>query len=165
MADNEMNSLEPSRFVDGQPMLLAGLRRHHSYTGAAESIPAQWQAFRALDDIPHRRGTVAYGVMCGADPANKTFEYMCAVEVAEFDDAAPHLGRMRVPAQHYAVFEHLGHVSSIWKTWDAIWHHWLPRSGYVPVNGPEFELYDERFVHTGTGGVEVWVSVQPAAGG
>lgn len=158
-----MPSIEPSRFVHGRPMLLAGLRRHHTYAGAAESIPAQWEAFRGLGPIPHQRGTVAYGAMCGADPANQTFEYMCAVEVAEFDPAAPHLGRMRIPPQHYAVFEHPGHVSTLRQTWDAIWHHWLPRSGCVPVDGPEFEVYGAGFdVGTGTGGIEIWSPVQPA---
>ena len=158
--------LEPIRFVQGRPMLLAGLRRHHSFAAAAEGIPAQWRAFRQLASVPHQRGATAYGVMCAGDPRTQTMEYMTGVEVAEFDDAAPHLGRMRVPAQHYAVFAHPGDASTLRNTWDAIWHEWLPRSGCTPADGPEFEVYGEGFdPETGTGRIEIWSPVQPPDGG
>jgi predicted transcriptional regulator YdeE len=61
----------------------------------------------------------------------------------------------------YAVFTHHGHVSTLHTTWDAIWHEWLPRSGYRMANTPEFERYDERFdPRTGSGTIEVWCSIQ-----
>lgn len=145
-------------------MLLAGLRQHHTFAGAVESIAAQWEAFRRLGPIPHQQGGTVYGVMCGADMENQTFEYMMGVEVAEFDSAATHLGRMRIPPQHYAVFPHAGHVSTLAATWQAIWNEWLPRSGHVPVHGPEFEVYGEGFdPRTGAGGIEVWTAIQPPA--
>jgi AraC family transcriptional regulator len=146
-------------------MLLAGLRRQHTFAGAAAGIAAQWREFRGSGSIPHRVGDVAYGVLCGGDPAAQVMEYMCAVEVSEFD--AAHAGRMRVPPQHYAVFEHAGPASGIQATWLAIWNEWLPRSGgYQLANGPEFERYDDRFdPRTGTGVVEVWASVVPPAAG
>ena len=157
-----MTSIEPSRFDDGRAMLLGGVRRDHSFAGMAESVPAQWQAFNALGTLPGQQGTTAYGVICTASPEAQTLEYMCGAEVAAFDALPPDLGRMRIPAQHYAVFEHRGHVSTIRETWDAIWNDWLPRSGYVPVDGPEFAVYDDRFdVRTGTGGIEIWSPVQP----
>ena len=160
-----MTSVEPTRFVQGRAMQLAGLRRHHSFAGAAQSIAEQWEAFRALGPIPHRRGGVFYGVLCGGDEEARTLEYMCAVEVAEFAPDAPHLGRMRVPEQHYAVFEHTGHASTISSVWRAIWHDWLPRSGHALANGPEFEVYGEGFdPRTGVGRVEIWASIHPAAG-
>lgn len=140
-------------------MLFAGLRQHHTFAGGAETIPAQWQAFTRLGRLPGQRGTVAYGVICSGDPATETFEYMTAVEVDEFDDAHP--GRMRVPPQRYAVFEHAGHVSTVWQTWKAIWHEWLPRSGHKGANAPDFEVYGERFdPRTGEGGIEIWFPIQ-----
>jgi AraC family transcriptional regulator len=155
-------SIEPSRYEDGRPMQCAGLRRHHTFAGAAEGIPAQWQEFRQSGPIPHRQGTNAYGVICTGDPQTQTMEYMCAVEVSEFSPDAPHPGRMRVPPQHYAVFEHPGHVSTTHQTWDAIHNDWLPRSGRKAVNGPDFEVYAERFdPRTGTGGFEIWFPVEP----
>lgn len=152
-----MNPLEPVRFEDGRPMLLAGLRQTHTFAGAEEGIAAQWRAFRALGAIPHQRGTASYGVLCGGDVQAQTMEYMCAVEVSEFDPAHP--GRMRVPPQHYAVFEHTAPPAAVQQTWLAIWNQALPRAGLVPVNGPEFELYGERFEKTGV--IEIWAPVQP----
>jgi AraC family transcriptional regulator len=147
----------------GRAMLLAGLRRHHSFAGAAEGIAAQWEDFRRLGPIPHQQGETIYGVLCGGNPEAQTMEYMCAVEVAAFDPAATHPGRMRIPPQHYAVFEHPGHVSTLQASWDAIWNDWLPRLGLVPVDGPEFERYGERFdPRTGVGAIEIWSPVQPA---
>ncbi len=157
-------SLEPIRFVQGRPMLMAGVRRHHTFAEAARGIAAQWAEFRASGPIPHRQGSVAYGLLCGGDPATQVMEYMCGVEVSEFD--AAHVGRMRIPPQYYAVFEHAGHASGLQATWQAIWNDWLPRSGYTPVDGPEFELYREDFdPRTGTGGIEVWSPVLPPAAG
>lgn len=139
-------------------MLLAGVRRTHSFAGAAEGIPAQWREFHGLGPIPHQRGTVHYGVLCGADPQAQTMEYMCAVEVAEFDPAHP--GRMRVPPQHYGVFEHTGPRAAVQHTWQAIWNEALPAAGLVALHGPEFEVYGERFdAATGTGVIEIWAAV------
>ncbi|HEX6373969.1 MAG TPA: GyrI-like domain-containing protein [Longimicrobium sp.] len=161
-----MTSIEPDRIVERGAMLLAGLRRVHSFGGAGDSIPEQWRAFRELGALPGRQGTAAYGVMCGADPAAQTFEYMTGAEVAALDALPPGLGRMRVPAQAYAVFTHRGHVSTLHATWDAIWNEWLPRSGYRLANTPEFELYDARFdPRTGAGVIEVWASILPAPDG
>ena len=156
-------SLEPIRFEQGRPMLLAGLRRQHTFADAARGIAAQWREFRQMDPIPHRQGDVTYGVLCGGDPVAQVMEYMCAVEVSEFD--AAHTGRMRVAPQHYAVFEHTGPAAALLATWQAIWNDWLPRSGYRMANGPEFEVYDARFdPRTGTGLVEVWTSIVSATG-
>jgi AraC family transcriptional regulator len=154
-------SLEPSRYHDGRPMLFAGLRRHHTFAEAVEGIPAQWREFRRMGPFAHRQGSTAYGVICSGDEAAQTMEYMCAVEVSEFDPDAT-LGRMRVPPQHYAVFEHPGPVSTVRSTWDSIYHDWLPRSGRTAANGPDFEVYDERFdPRTGEGGIEIWFPVEP----
>ena len=156
-------------------MLLAGLRRHHTFDGAAATIPAQWSELAALLPLPGQQGATTYGVVCGSVPAERTFEYMCGVEVAAFDAVPRELGRMRVPGQRYAVFTHRGHVAGLRATWDAIWHDWLPRSGHQPANTPDFERYDERFdARTGRGeieisfpiaapGQEVWTHGRPAS--
>jgi AraC family transcriptional regulator len=158
--------IEPDRIVDGPAMLLAGLRRVHSFATAAESLAEQWRAFRELGTLPGQQGTAAYGVMCGADPQAQTFEYMTGAEVASFDGLSGEYGRMRVPAQRYAVFTHRGPTSTLHTTWDAVWNDWIPRSGHQPAHTPEFERYDERFdPRTGTGVIEVWASIIPGPGG
>ena len=158
-----MSTLEPVRYVQGRPMLLAGIRRHHTFAGMAKGIPTQWEDFLKLGPLPTQVGTTAYGAICGGDPKTQQMEYMCAVEVQSFDAVPKELGRMRVPAVRYAVFLHEGNVATIQATWKQIFSTWLPSSGMRSANTPDFELYDERFDGaTGDGGVEIWLGVQPA---
>ncbi len=148
------------RLENGRPMLLAGIRRHHAYASAGETITAQWREFEELARIEDQAGSVAYGVMCGGNPDTQQFEYMCAVEVSSFDKLPASLGRMRVPAAYYAVFEHGGNVATVQETWNAIWKTWLPESGFVPANSPDFERYDEHFDSaTGEGGLEIFFPI------
>ncbi len=106
-----MSTLEPVRYVQGRPMLLAGIRRHHAFAGMAKGIPTQWEDFLKLGPLPTQVGTTAYGAICGGDPKTEQMEYMCAVEVQSFDAVPKELGRMRVPAVRYAVFLHEGNVA------------------------------------------------------
>jgi AraC family transcriptional regulator len=153
--------IEPSRYADGRAMLLAGLRRQHAFADVATTIPAQWADFQRLGMIAGQRGDTTYGVVCGSDMERQSFEYMCGIEVDAFDALPAGMGRMRVPAQHYAVFVHEGHVDGLRATWDAIWNDWLPRSGIHPADTPDFELYDDRFDReTGRGVIEIWFPIQ-----
>lgn len=157
-----MTNFQPDRIAEGRAMLLGGLRRPHAFRTAQETMAAQWQAFQAMGMPPGRQGTAAYGVICGADPAAETMEYMTGVEVASLAELPPEYGRMRVPPQRYAVFTHRGHTSTLRETWDAIWR-WLPGSGYASAQTPDFEIYDDRFdPATGTGEIEIWVPIQDA---
>lgn len=161
-AEQEMNVTVPPRFEDGRAMLLAGLRAHHDFDAAGAGIPAQWQRFLGFGLVPPTGATI-YGVMCGTDQAQRRFEYMCAVEVPSFEALPADFGRMRIPAQHYAVFTHKGHMSTIRQTWDAIWSQWLPTSGFRPANTPDFERYDKRFnPMTGAGVMEIWFPIERA---
>ena len=156
-------TIDPTRFAEGRAMLLAGIRRHHAFATASDTIPAQWRDLGAMGTLPGQQGAVTYGVICGSDPARGTFEYMSGVEVDGFDALPPATGRMRVPAQRYAVFTHEGHVSGLRQAWDAIWGDWLPRSGEKPADTPDFERYDERFdPATGRGTIEIWFPVATA---
>ena len=68
---------------------------------------------------------------------------------------------MRIPAQHYAVFEHHGHVSGIQSLWQHVMDEWLPGSGWRSAHKPDFERYDSRFDPvTKTGLVELWLGVE-----
>lgn len=154
-----MRTFSPDRFVDGQPMLLAGLRRRHDFHAMHTGIPEQWQDFHALAAIPGRTGQNLYGVICGADAGG--CEYLCGVEVVSLTELPADLGRMRVPAQRYAVFVHDGHVSTLRQTWQQIMD-WLPISNYVSAQAPDFEVYGPAYdTATGMGGTEVWIGVQP----
>jgi AraC family transcriptional regulator len=146
------------RFESAPAMLVAGLRRQHAMSEAPASIPRQWSDFMQLD-LPAVNAQRAVGAYCSMSADG--FEYLTGVEVEGFDDLPDDVGRMRIPAQDYAVFVHDGHVSEIGRTWQGIWKDWLPGSGYEDADTPPFELYDERFdPATGEGGFEIWFPVR-----
>ncbi len=154
-----MPMLQPIRFESAHAMLLAGIRRSHSLNAPGSGIARQWQEFVSLLPMPDQRGSVRYGVMCGATATS--FEYLCGVEVRSFAALSLTSGRMRIAQQRYAVFVHRGAITAIAATWQAILHDWLPGNGaYVSAHKPDFERYDERFdPATGSGEVEIWISV------
>ena len=114
-------------------------------------------------DIDHSRSRsaqVAYGVCCNGDDSGN-FDYVAAVEVADFSDLPREFGRVRIPEQKYAVFTHSDHISTIRRTVNTIWNQWLPASGMKAADAPFFERYDENFDPlTGNGGLEIWIPVK-----
>ena len=115
---------------------------------------------RPSTTFPARIGKVAYGVCCNGDDAGN-FDYIAGVEVADFSDLPREFARVRIPEQKYAVFTHAEHISTIRRTVNTIWNHWLPISGMKAADAPSFERYDEKFdPATGNGGLEIWVPVR-----
>jgi AraC family transcriptional regulator len=160
MDSTAFEKIAPPRFETGKPMLVAGIsERIHCENGAV--IPGQWHRFhQTIDNVPARIGKVEYGVCCNGDDAGN-FDYIAGVEVADFSDLPREFGRVRIPAQKYAVFTHSDHISTIRRTINTIWNHWLPASGHEVADAPNFERYDERFDPvTGDGGLEIWVPIK-----
>jgi AraC family transcriptional regulator len=154
-----MNTFTPIRFEAGRPMLLGGLRKYHAFAEADTGIAAQWEEFLLWRELPGLTGTIRYGVMCGHDAAG--FEYMCGVEVEAFERLPEGTGRIRVPAQRYAVFTHTGNGSSLRSTWMKIFA-WLESGPWASAHKPDFERYDlTADPLTGTGEIEIGVGVVP----
>src|SRR5580693_9000265 len=154
------DNLQPPRFATGKPLLVAGLGERISLEKSA-GIPGLWQRFhQSVANIPGRIGNVAYGVCCNGDDAGN-FDYISGVEVSDFSDLPREFARVRIPEQRYAVFTHSDHISTIRRTVNTIWNHWLPASGLKAADAPNFERYDEKFNPvTGDGGLEIWVPVK-----
>ncbi|MCC5982175.1 MAG: AraC family transcriptional regulator [Oceanicaulis sp.] len=152
--------LAPPRMERRGVLLLAGLGARYSYAGN-EGIPAQWGRFAPhIGHVPGQVGDAAYGVCCNFDDAGH-FDYVCAVEVKDFEGLPAEFTRLRVPAQHYGVFTHSGHVSALPSTIAAIWGDGLSRAGLVAADAPTFERYGPQFdPMRGEGGVEIWVPVE-----
>jgi AraC family transcriptional regulator len=159
MDETPITELEPPRFENNGPLLIAGLGERYTCETAA-GIPAQWQRFQPyIGNLAGQVGNTAYGVSCNSDGAGN-FDYICGVEVRDFSDLPPALSPIRVPAQKYAVFSHRDHISAIRRTWSTIWNQWLPQSGYEVLDAPDFERYDQRFdPKTGIGGLEIWIPI------
>ena len=154
------DNLQAPRFQTGKPLLVAGIgERYTCETSAA--IPGQWRRFhQSVANFPGRIGPVAYGVCCNGDDAGN-FDYIAGVEVADFSDLPREFSRVRIPEAKYAVFTHSDHISTIRRTVNTIWNHWLPASGLKAADAPNFERYDENFDPlTGNGGLEIWIPVK-----
>lgn len=155
-----VSNLVPPRFETLQPMVLAGLLERHNCQSAA-GIPDQWQRFTPyLGAIPGQKENVAYGVKCNFD-GESNFDYLCGVEISGTPVLPRGLTTFQLPAQHYAVFTHRGHIASIRSMHAAIWNQWFPESGHKAADAPTFERYGPEFdPRTGLGGVEIWVPIE-----
>jgi AraC family transcriptional regulator len=160
MDETLLTHLELPRFEDGKPFLVAGLSERYT-CDTSTAIPSQWQRFGAyFGKVPGQMGGVAYGVCYNADDAGN-FDYLCGVEVSDFSALPAELSRVRIAAQRYAVFSHREHISTIRRTLNTIWNQWLPASGHVPADAPNFERYSEQFDPvSGMGGLEIWLPLK-----
>ena len=160
MDETLLINLKPSRFENGERLLIAGLGGRYMCEGSA-GIPSQWQRFLPhLGQIPGRLGRITYGVCYNSDDAGN-FDYVCGVEVNDFSRLPADWSRVRIPEQKYAIFCQREHISTIRSTWNTIWNNWLPESGYEAVDAPDFERYGDDFDSvTGTGGFEVWIPIK-----
>jgi len=160
MESTAFDTIAPPRFETGKAMLVAGVGDRFSHDNGA-GIPGLWQRFHQyVQNFPGRIGQVAYGVCTNGDDAGN-FDYIAGVEVADFSDLPREFSRVRIAEQRYAVFTHTDHISTIRRTINTIWNHWLPTSGHKMADAPTFERYDEKFdPATGDGGFEIWVPIR-----
>ena len=160
MNETMLTTIEPVRFENARPMLIAGLSARYTCE-SSKNIPAQWMRFGPhIGNIPHEIGNIAYGVCCNPDDEGN-FDYICGVEVSGFADLPKEFTRLQLGAQRYAVFAHRDHISTIRRTVNAIWNKWLPESKYEAADAPNFERYGPEFdPRTGNGGLEIWIPLQ-----
>jgi AraC family transcriptional regulator len=157
-------AINPPRIETRSAFLAAGVGARYACAGAA-AIPAQWGRFAPhIGAVPGQVGAESYGICRDFDEAGG-FEYVCAVQVRDFDSLPADFSRIRMPSARYAVFSHPGHVSALPATVAAIWNDALPASGERPADAPNFELYGPDFDPlTGQGGVEIWIPLQSGQG-
>jgi AraC family transcriptional regulator len=152
--------LEPPRHENGRAFLVAGLKERYSWE-TNSGIPAQWQRFVPyIGHIPGQVGNITYGVCCNGDEQGN-FDYVCGIEVKDFADLALEFARIRIAPQHYAVFTHRGHVSTMRCTVATIWNKWLPESGREVAAAPGFERYQDFDAERGGGIIEIWLPLKP----
>lgn len=149
--------LAEPRFVQGQPLLVAGLMQKQSL-GETAAIPGQWQRFMMAHYAQIGAPIGCPLSVCANTDGEGNFDYLTGTEIARPQTLPPELTMMKVPAQSYAVFLHEGHVSAIGGTYAAIWERWLPENRRTTSNGPSLEKHLPTFdPRTGLGGVEIWL--------
>lgn len=125
------------------PMMFIGV----PYLGQNEhnEIAQIWQIFntRSSEIINCVPGyDAAYGI-CYPNQ-DGLVDYVAGIPVTNLDVIPPGMVGKEVPYQTYAVFEVKG-ITEIGKTYEYILNEWMPKSGYKPGNGPDFEVYPESF--------------------
>ena len=147
------------RVEEAGPLLIAGLGARYLASNSA-GIPSQWQRLEQ-DARTRSKRPYSYGVCFNQDDEGN-FDYLCGYEVQNFSAVPSDFTRLRLARRPYAVVRHTGHIGSIPLTWRAFLETWLPASGLVAADAPDFERYDAAFDPlTGMGGVEIWVPLAP----
>jgi AraC family transcriptional regulator len=167
MDDGVITTLAPPRIEERGLLLIAGLGGKYS-SDTHQNIPALWQRLQPhLGHVPGQvfpgrggKGGRTFGVCYNMDD-DCSFDYLAGVEVSGFSGLPAEFERLRIPPQRYAVFTHREHVSTMHDVVTTIWTKWLPESGYVAVDAPNFEYYDEEFDgRTGMGGYQIWIPIK-----
>jgi AraC family transcriptional regulator len=159
MDETATTTLQPPRMENGRILLIVGPSERVGFDNLA-AIPALWQRFGPhIGHVPGQTGNVSYGACYNTDDTG--FDYIAGVEVRDFTSVPQEFARLRISEQHYAVFTHSQHISTIRTTFTAIFNDWFPNAAVSPADAPVFERYDDRFdPRTGTGSFEIWVPVR-----
>jgi AraC family transcriptional regulator len=149
--------LDSPRVVDEQIVRVVGLSERCSFDTTI-TIPAQWQRFMEYyDSIPYKRADIPIGVNYSADDDGQ-FQYMCGAEVHRFGERSRELLQLEIPPRPYAVFEHRGHVSTLFETYRGIWNEAMPAVGLAVADAPVIERHNPAFdPRTGEGGLTLWI--------
>ena len=149
--------LDPPRVVNDQIVRVVGLAERCSFDTTIR-IPAQWQRFmECYDAIPHKRDGIPIGVSYSPDDEGQ-FLYMCGAEVHRFGERPRDLLPLEIPPRQYVVFEHHGHVSTIYETYRSIWNEVMPATGRAVADAPVIERHNPTFdPRTGEGGLTLWI--------
>jgi len=161
------STMDP-KFVDLPEFTVVGLSGKF-VVGKTEGIPALWGDLCGRwerDGCAFPR--VSYGLCFdesdGAQGEAVPFSYLAGFAADDVEKTPDGLESRSLPANHYAVFTHHGPVMGIGDTYGKIFGTWLPQSGYRRAEGPDFELYDERFDEkTMSGEVDIYLPVAPNA--
>ncbi|MEO5820678.1 MAG: AraC family transcriptional regulator [Vicinamibacteraceae bacterium] len=155
-----LTDLEPPRLVAEAGLRVVGLAEVCSFDSSL-TIPAQWQRFMELyDAISARLERMPVGISEMADDDGE-FRYVCGAEVTRFERTPDGLIELEIAPREYAVFEHRGHVSTIYDTYAAIWNQALPAMGRVVADAPIVERHNAAFdPGTGEGGLTLWIPLE-----
>ncbi|AXE35633.1 MerR family transcriptional regulator [Chromobacterium phragmitis] len=110
-----------------------------------DDIPALWQRFLQREhEIADARPGGSYG-LCQPLP-DGGWRYLAALQSPPDAPVPDGMAAVEVPAQRYARFRHVGPVSGLPATFQAIHGSWLLAAGLEAAEGIEFEFMDERFL-------------------
>ena len=121
-----LDNLKPPRFEPPSHCSAPGIAERCTHENEGAGIPNLWHQFhQKVDGTPGADGNVAYGVCCNGDDAGN-FDYVAGVEVADFSDLPREFARVRIPDRNTPSSPTPSTSSTIRRTVNTIWNHWLP---------------------------------------
>lgn len=137
-------ALDPVIITKGRLQLVGmEIRRLNSYV-----IGKLWDSFRQhVSEIDRRRDheSIYYALIELTGNKWEVF-YTTCVEVVEEGKLPEGMVYKVLPSTTCAVFSHKGAVARIQDTFEYIYSSWLPKSGRMRLNQPEFARYDHRYL-------------------
>ncbi|MNS50909.1 Transposon Tn10 TetD protein [compost metagenome] len=107
-----------------------------------------WSWFKErVADIESRRDTEStFYALIELTGVQWEVSYTACVEVSEEGQPPEGMVYKVLPSRTYAVFSHRGSIDRLPDTFQYIYNTWLPRSGRLRMNAPEFARYDHRYL-------------------
>ncbi|ETT74663.1 right origin-binding protein [Paenibacillus sp. FSL R7-277] len=134
----------------------------------SDEVGMLWRSFRQrVFEITRKPDTedLFYAVI-GLTGEQWEVTYTACVEAASEESTVPlGMAAKLLPAATYAVFTHKGTLARLNDTFQYIYETWLPQSGSVRTNAPEFARYDQRYLGpTSEDSVlDIYIPVSPPA--
>lgn len=112
----------------------------------SNQIRELWNSFRKRVSEMDRRHESIYYALIELTGTEWKVSYTACVEVSGAGRTPEGMVDKILPPTTYAVFSHKGTVARIQDTFQYIYSTWLPKSGKVRMNQPEFARYDHRYL-------------------
>lgn len=131
-------------------MRIIGLARtyeQHNLEGTYD----QWGEFMSrLLELSERDMNDLYGISMESHPDvaksdKDKYVYLTAVEVSAGQPLPKGMIELNIPSRKCAKFIHKGHIADYISTYKQMWNNWIPENKLEIAEGPEFEIYGERF--------------------
>src|ERR1043165_355984 len=142
----------------------------HIKTSLSENrTPELWRSFMPRrKEILNTMGTDLYSLRVYADSFDISamnyqtqFDKWAAVEVLSFDDVPAGMEPLLLTGGQFAVFNYRGSAADAEPFFRHIYFEWLPKSGYVLVSRPHFEILGEKYKNNHPDSEEeIWIPVK-----
>jgi predicted transcriptional regulator YdeE/DNA-binding transcriptional MerR regulator len=137
--------MEP-KIITRPPFTMVGMR--YFGNNQNQEISKLWgaanQHLDKLKNVNPEWGAIGLCITVPDAPAGE-FEYVAGLVVSKVEDLPEGFVVREVPSYKYAVFTHVGALTTLKDTYQYIYHTWLPQSGYELAGNIDFEYYDEDF--------------------
>lgn len=128
-------------------MTVAYVRFIGPYAGNAELFKGmfekifKWAGSRGLINFPETKCLCIYHDDPNVTDEEKLRTSVC-LTVPEDTEVGGEIGKMKIPAGKYAFANFRIDDTQFEEAWNIVCKEWLPESGYVPADGPTFEMYN-----------------------